>query len=250
MRRITLLLTILLAFSASTSSAIVDSMYANNQTSISVQHPEYAVGQPDGQQAQIGFAGELWLRFDKGGTPLDFAPGSIIHITWSKQSTDSVAAVLSFTHVTTNWIEGKQDSVMIIDQPGMVTVTVPKAGYNAIHFRLTGNPPATDGSKAFFVDGATLIQDNLGVSESGTPKPVFSMYPNPALVQTGITLNAPQEYIGRSEIVIANVLGAEVKRVSVADANQHIDMDDRGTYIAMLIVNGQPVGRGYKFTIE
>lgn len=250
MRRTLLLLALLAAFGASKASAVVDSMYANNQIAISVTNPEYALGAPDGQQARINSTGELWLRFDYKGAPLSFAPGSIIHIYWSKQLADSVAAVISLVHVNENWVEtGVKDSLMISDQPGMITITIPAAGFNALHFRLTGNPPATGGSAAFFVDAATLIQSNLSVGTSA-PMAVFSLYPNPATIQSGISITTPQEYLGHSEIVIHNILGNEIERVQVNSETLRIPVDVRGSYIATLFVDGVPVGRSYKFSVE
>jgi hypothetical protein len=249
MRRTLLLLTILVCFGASKSSAVVDSIYANNQIAISVTNPEYALGAPDGQQARINSTGELWLRFDHNGLPLNFAPGSIIHIYWSKQLADTVAAVVSLVHVNQNWVESSKDSLMIVDQPGMITITVPAAGFNAVHFRLTGNPPATGGSAAFFVDAATLIQDNLSVGSSA-PMAVFNLYPNPATVSSGISVTAPQEFVGHAELVVHNILGNEVERLPVDAATIHVAMASRGSYIATLLVDGVPTGKSYKFSVE
>jgi hypothetical protein len=249
-RTLLLVLLLLFGFGATKSSAVVDSMYANAQTAISVLNPEYAIGAPDGQQAQITSTGELWLRFNHGTTPTDFAPNSTIHIYWSKQSADSVAAVVSLLHVTENWIESKHDSIMIIDQPGMITITVPKSGYNAIHFRLTGNPPATDGSTSFYVDAATLIQDNLGVESTKAQSLRFALYPNPSLLQSGVSLRVPEEYVGHSQIAVYSLTGSEVVRSDVSDITSQIQVQSRGVYVARLIVEGIPVGEAFKFSVE
>ena len=250
MRRTILLLTLLLALSATKSSAVVDSMYANNQIAISVDHPEYALGAPDKQQAQINSTGELWLRFDSRDVPTDFAPGAVIHIYWQRTIADSVAAVVSLVHVTSNWLQTKTDSIMVIDQPGMITITVPAAGFNAIHFRLTGNPPATGGAAAFLVDAATLIQDNLGVPSARSPRALFSIFPNPSLISSGIHLNVPEEYVGHSQVVVYNLLGNQVMTSTIDQAQMQLQMDAKGTYIARLIVDGAPMGDAFKFSVE
>jgi hypothetical protein len=250
MRRTILLITLLLGVSAAKSSAVVDSMYANNQIAIAVDHPEYALGAPDKQQAQINSTGEIWLRFDYQNIPVDFEAGATLHLYWQRTKVDTIAAVLYLVHVNSNWVEGKSDSIMIIDQSGMITINVPKVGYNAIHLRLTGNPPAIGGANAFFIDAVSLIQNNLSVSPSGMRTPEFTMYPNPSLLQTGVNVQVPDEYVGHAQIVVYDVLGAQVNSISVDQAQTRLQMEAKGTYMARLIVDNMPVGQPFKFTIE
>lgn len=256
---------LLAAFATSSRAQLADSVFANTIIAQdNVENSAEALGRPDNKDAILNPHGLFDLGFTFGGGLLTMNKGAVLHIYWNKNGTDSAAAFMTFERLTESGALVYAKDTVIVSEPngqvGMLSVTVPDTGFNALDFSLTdsiknGIPITGFGAKYFFLDAITLIQPVNAVKHSEQAQTETRLYPNPLPANAHAAFEFTMAHSGAVKIVVTDMLGRTIESFElgnqpVGQRSVPLHFGETGLYLVQLFVDGAKSGSAIKLAAE
>jgi hypothetical protein len=222
--------------------------------------PDYVdsiLGGPDQRQARMGGSDFFAVQFsDVEHHPVTFEKGAVMHVYWSRVSSDSCAMTIQFMHFDYSSPGPPNGPTDTIYERGpenvwnMTIITIPDTGFNALQIGVDINGNAGQpGADSCFIDAIVLVQSGLAsvAQPMGALQVTLMNYPNPFYHSTGTRVRINTPFAGMGMLSITDALGREVAQVplgEVASGDQEasISVERAGVFFVRLYMDCTPVG--------